>query len=151
MDNALRRKKKKDEKLLLSILLPAAAMIFCSALEALMLVKDSRSYELWLSANPSGNADRFISMQLMIFLFSCLYPVACSLYSVFALPRTGPDLLYRAVWGMLGLCVLVSRLLAFRFDSLFYDLGLVFLLLLIVAIFRSGKRHERGVINKELQ
>lgn len=136
---------KHAQKLLAALLWPAALLVFLSSSEVLLTVKDADLFSAWVESGGT-TFDQYLLLNLFTYLFEILYPVAFSLYTIWALPRFGITRYYRIVWILLGVLSLFYKVVSFRWQSVYYYLNILlyFVLLFKLAVFKLKMIEEKN-------
>ncbi|WP_350342908.1 hypothetical protein PRVXT_002176 [Proteinivorax tanatarense] len=132
---------KLPKKHLYYILISSSIIIFSTALETLMAVKDVNMFQQWMEAAYEGiniSTDEafnaYISANLIYFMFKLVVPISISIHSYFAYYKLKINGLFIFIWSVLVSGSMAYVLFEWNFYSIFYYFNLAGYLVLLITL-----------------
>lgn len=132
-------KEKQRNKFLLQILVVAAAIILNFSLEAMMMAKDPSVFETISKFKPGLSYDDFLNLIIFSLFIKVINPITISLYTFFTIKKYGINKTYKLFFGAMTLISIVNLFFSFSLGSVFYYLGLILNIFLLIVITRQER------------
>ena len=132
-------KVKQREKFLLKILIISALIILNFSLEAMMLAKDPSVFDTISKLKPGLSYDDFLNSIIFSLFTKVINPITISLYTFFTIKKYGVNKTYKLFFGAMTLISIVNLFFTFSLGSVFYYLGLILNIILLIVIVRQER------------
>ncbi len=132
-------KEKQREKFLLKILVISALIILNFSLEAMMMAKDPSVFDIISKAKPGLSYDDFLNSIIFSLFTRVINPITISLYTFFTIKKYGVNKTYKLFFGAMTLISIVNLFFTFSLGSVFYYLGLILNIILLIVIIRQER------------
>lgn len=132
-------KAKQREKFLLKILIVSAIIILNFSLEAMMMAKDPSVFDTISKLKPGLSYDDFLNRLIFSLFTKVINPITISLYTFFTIKKYGINKTYKLFFGAMTLISIVNLFFTFSLGSVFYYLGLILNIILLIVIVRQER------------
>ena len=132
-------KAKQREKFLLKILIISFIIIVNFSLEAMMMAKDPSVFEAISKLKPGLSYDDFLNSIIFSLFTKVINPITISLYTFFTIKKYGVNKTYKLFFGAMTLISIVNLFFTFSLGSVFYYLGLILNIILLIVIVRQER------------
>lgn len=132
-------KVKQREKFLLKILIVSALIILNFSLEAMMMAKDPSVFDTISKLKPELSYDDFLNSIIFSLFTKVINPITISLYTFFTIKKYGVNKTYKLFFGAMTLISIVNLFFTFSLGSVFYYLGLILNIILLIVIVRQER------------
>jgi len=132
-------KAKQREKFLLKILIISAIIILNFSLEAMMMAKDPSVFDTISKLKPGLSYDYFLNRLIFSLFTKVINPITISLYTFFTIKKYGINKTYKLFFGAMTLISIVNLFFTFSLGSVFYYLGLILNIILLIVIVRQER------------
>ena len=132
-------KAKQREKFLLKILIVSALIILNFSLEAMMMAKDPSVFDTISKLKPGLSYDDFLNSIIFSLFTKVINPITISLYTFFTIKKYGVNKTYKLFFGAMTLISIVNLFFTFSLGSVFYYLGLILNIILLIVIVRQER------------
>lgn len=132
-------KAKQREKFLLKILIISAIIILNFSLEAMMMAKDPSVFDTISKLKPGLSYDDFLNRLIFSLFTKVINPITISLYTFFTIKKYGINKTYKLFFGAMTLISIVNLFFTFSLGSVFYYLGLILNIILLIVIVRQER------------
>ncbi len=132
-------KEKQRNKFLLKILIISFVIIINFSLEAMMMAKDSSVFDTISKMKPGLSYDDFLNSIIFSLFIKIINPITISLYTFFTIKKYGINKTYKLFFGSMTLISLVNLFFSFSIGSMFYYLGLILNIILLIVISRQER------------
>ena len=132
-------KAKQREKFLLKILIISAIIILNFSLEAMMMAKDPSVFDTISKLTPGLSYDDFLNSLIFSLFTKVINPITISLYTFFTIKKYGINKTYKLFFGAMTLISIVNLFFTFSLGSVFYYLGLILNIILLIVIVRQER------------
>ena len=132
-------KVKQRNKFLLKILIISALIILNFSLEAMMMAKDASVFTTISKINPELSYDDFLNSIIFSLFIKVINPITISLYTFFTIEKYGINKTYKLFFGAMTLISIVNLFFSFSIGSVFYYLGLILNIFLLIVITRQER------------
>lgn len=132
-------KLKQREKFLLKILIISAIIILNFSLEAMMMAKDPSVFDTISKLKPGLSYDDFLNSIIFSLFTKVINPITISLYTFFTIKKYGVNKTYKLFFGAMIIISIVNLFFTFSLGSVFYYLGLILNIILLIVIVRQER------------
>lgn len=132
-------KEKQRNKFLLKILIISFVIIINFSLEAMMMAKDPSVFDTISKMKPGLSYDDFLNSIIFSLFIKIINPITISLYTFFTIKKYGINKTYKLFFGAMTLISLVNLFFSFSLGSMFYYLGLILNIILLIVISRQER------------
>lgn len=132
-------KEKQRNKFLLKILIISFVIIINFSLEAMMMAKDPSVFDTISKMKPGLSYDDFLNSIIFSLFIKIINPITISLYTFFTIKKYGINKTYKLFFGSMTLISLVNLFFSFSIGSMFYYLGLILNIILLIVISRQER------------
>lgn len=132
-------KEKQRNKFLLKILIISFVIIINFSLEAMMMAKDPSVFDTISKMKPGLSYDDFLNSIIFSLFIKIINPITISLYTFFTIKKYGINKTYKIFFGSMTLISLVNLFFSFSIGSMFYYLGLILNIILLIVISRQER------------
>ena len=132
-------KVKQREKFLLKILIISAIIILNFSLEAMMMAKDPSVFDNISKLKPGLSYDDFLNSIIFSLFTKVINPITISLYTFFTIKKYGINKTYKLFFGAMTTTSIVNLFFTFSLGSVFYYLGLILNIILLIVIVRQER------------
>ena len=132
-------KVKQREKFLLKILIISALIILNFSLEAMRMAKDPSVFDTISKLKPGLSYDDFLNSIIFSLFTKVINPITISLYTFFTIKKYGVNKTYKLFFGAMTLISIVNLFFTFSLGSVFYYLGLILNIILLIVIVRQER------------
>ncbi len=132
-------KVKQREKFLLKILIISAIIILNFSLEAMMMAKDPSVFDTISKLKPGLSYDDFLNSIIFSLFTKVINPITISLYTFFTIKKYGVNKTYKLFFGAMTIISIVNLFFTFSLGSVFYYLGLILNIILLIVIVRQER------------
>lgn len=132
-------KVKQIEKFLLKILIISAIIILNFSLEAMMMAKDPSIFDTISKLKPGLSYDDFLNSIIFSLFTKVINPITISLYTFFTIKKYGINKTYKLFFGAMTIISIVNLFFTFSLGSVFYYLGLILNIILLIVIVRQER------------
>lgn len=132
-------KEKQRNKFLLKILIISFVIIINFSLEAMMMAKDPSVFDTISKMKPGLSYDDFLNSIIFSLFIKIINPITISLYTFFTIKKYGINKTYKLFFGAMTLISLVNLFFSFSLGSIFYYLGLILNIILLIVISRQER------------
>ena len=132
-------KVKQRNKFLLKILIISALIILNFSLEAMMMAKDASVFTTISKITPELSYDDFLNSIIFSLFIKVINPITISLYTFFTIKKYGINNTYKLFFGAMTLISIVNLFFSFSIGSVFYYLGLILNIFLLIVITRQER------------
>lgn len=132
-------KEKQRNKFLLKILIISFVIIINFSLEAMMMAKDPSVFDTISKMKPGLSYDDFLNSIIFSLFIKIINPITISLYTFFTIKKYGINKTYKLFFGSMTLISLVNLFFSFSLGSMFYYLGLILNIILLIVISRQER------------
>lgn len=132
-------KVKQREKFLLKILIISAIIILNFSLEAMMMAKDTSVFDTISKLKPGLSYDDFLNSIIFSLFTKVINPITISLYTFFTIKKYGINKTYKLFFGAMTIISIVNLFFTFSLGSVFYYLGLILNIILLIVIVRQER------------
>ena len=132
-------KEKQREKFLLKILIISALIILNFSLEAMMMAKDPSVFDTISKFKPGLSYDDFLNSIIFSLFTKIINPITISLYTFFTIKKYRINKTYKLFFGAMTLISIVNLFFTFSLGSVFYYLGLILNIILLIVIVRQER------------
>lgn len=132
-------KAKQREKFLLKILMISFIIIVNFSLEAMMMAKDPSVFDAISKLKPGLSYDDFLNSIIFSLFTKVINPITISLYTFFTIKKYGINKTYKLFFGAMTLISIVNLFFTFSLGSVFYYLGLILNIILLIVIVRQER------------
>ena len=132
-------KVKQRENFLLKILIISALIILNFSLEAMMMAKDPSVFDTISKLKPGLSYDDFLNSIIFSLFTKVINPITISLYTFFTIKKYGVNKTYKLFFGAMTLISIVNLFFTFSLGSVFYYLGLILNIILLIVIVRQER------------
>lgn len=132
-------KVKQREKFLLKILIVSAIIILNFSLEAMMMAKDPSVFDTISKLKPGLSYDDFLNSIIFSLFTKVINPITISLYTFFTIKKYGINKTYKLFFGAMTIISIVNLFFTFSLGSVFYYLGLILNIILLIVIVRQER------------
>lgn len=132
-------KEKRRNKFLLKILIISFVIIINFSLEAMMMAKDPSVFDTISKMKPGLSYDDFLNSIIFSLFIKIINPITISLYTFFTIKKYGINKTYKLFFGAMTLISLVNLFFSFSIGSIFYYLGLILNIILLIVISRQER------------
>ncbi len=132
-------KEKQRNKFLLKILIISFVIIINFSLEAMMMAKDPSVFDTISKMKPGLSYDDFLNSIIFSLFIKIINPITISLYTFFTIKKYGINKTYKLFFGAMTLISLVNLFFSFSIGSIFYYLGLILNIILLIVISRQER------------
>lgn len=132
-------KLKQREKFLLKILIISAIVILNFSLEAMMMAKDPSVFDTISKLKPGLSYDDFLNSIIFSLFTKVINPITISLYTFFTIKKYGVNKTYKLFFGAMTIISIVNLFFTFSLGSVFYYLGLILNIILLIVIVRQER------------
>lgn len=132
-------KVKQREKFLLKILIVSALIILNFSLEAMMMAKDPSVFDIISKLKPGLSYDDFLNSIIFSLFTKVINPITISLYTFFTIKKYGVNKTYKLFFGAMTIISIVNLFFTFSLVSVFYYLGLILNIILLIVIVRQER------------
>lgn len=132
-------KEKQRNKFLLKILIISFVIIINFSLEAMMMAKDPSVFDTISKMKPGLSYDDFLNSIIFSLFIKIINPITISLYTFFTIKKYGINKTYKLFFGAMTLISLVNLFFSFSIGSMFYYLGLILNIILLIVISRQER------------
>ena len=132
-------KVKQREKFLLKILIISAIIILNFSLEAMMMAKDPSVFDNISKLKPGLSYDDFLNSIIFSLFTKVINPITISLYTFFTIKKYGINKTYKLFFGAMAIISIVNLFFTFSLGSVFYYLGLILNIILLIVIVRQER------------
>lgn len=127
------------EKFLLKILIISAIIILNFSLEAMMMAKDPSVFDTISKLRPGLSYDDFLNSIIFSLFTKVINPITISLYTFFTIKKYGVNKTYKLFFGAMTIISIVNLFFTFSLGSVFYYLGLILNIILLIVIVRQER------------
>lgn len=132
-------KAKQREKFLLKILMISFIIIVNFSLEAMMMAKDPSVFDAISKLKPGLSYDDFLNSIIFSLFTKVINPITISLYTFFTIKKYGINKTYKLFFGAMTIISIVNLFFTFSLGSVFYYLGLILNIILLIVIVRQER------------
>lgn len=132
-------KEKRRNKFLFKILIISFVIIINFSLEAMMMAKDPSVFDTISKMKPGLSYDDFLNSIIFSLFIKIINPITISLYTFFTIKKYGINKTYKLFFGAMTLISLVNLFFSFSIGSMFYYLGLILNIILLIVISRQER------------
>lgn len=132
-------KVKQREKFLLKILIISAIIILNFSLEAMMMAKDPSVFDTISKLKPGLSYDDFLNSIIFSLFTKVINPITISLHTFFTIKKYGVNKTYKLFFGAMTIISIVNLFFTFSLGSVFYYLGLILNIILLIVIVRQER------------
>ena len=132
-------KVKQREKFLLKILIISAIIILNFSLEAMMMAKDPSVFDTISKLKPGLSYDDFLNSIIFSLFTKVINPITISLYTFFTIKKYGVNKTYKLFFAAMTIISIVNLFFTFSLGSVFYYLGLILNIILLIVIVRQER------------
>ena len=132
-------KVKQREKFLLKILIISAIIILNFSLEAMMMAKDPSVFDTISKLKPGLSYDDFLNSIIFSLFTKVINPITISLYTFFTIKKYGVNKTYKLFFGAMTIISIVNLFFTFSLGSVFYYLGIILNIILLIVIVRQER------------
>lgn len=132
-------KVKQRKKFLSKILIVSALIILNFSLEAMMMAKDPSVFDTVSKLKPGLSYDDFLNSIIFSLFTKVINPITISLYTFFTIKKYGVNKTYKLFFGAMTIISIVNLFFTFSLGSVFYYLGLILNIILLIVIVRQER------------
>ena len=132
-------KEKQRNKFLLKILIISFVIIINFSLEAMMMAKDPSVFDTISKLKPGLSYDDFLNSIIFSLFTKVINPITISLYTFFTIKKYGVNKTYKLFFGAMTIISIVNLFFTFSLGSVFYYLGLILNIILLIVIVRQER------------
>lgn len=130
---------KKRERFLYQILIISALLILNFSLETMMMAKDPDIYSTIAKVKQELTYGDYLNALIFNLFIKVINPIVISLYTFFTIKKYGINMFYKIFFGGMTLIGIINHLLQFSFGSVFYYVGLILDIALLIVITRQER------------
>lgn len=130
---------KKYAKFLKIILIICLALSINFSIETMMYAKDYEVFSNLQKINPEMAYGDYLNALIFNLFIKLINPIAISLYTFFTIDKYGINFFYKLFFGGMTLISIVNLFFEFSLHSVFYYLGLILNIILLIVILRQER------------